>query len=303
MSEQISTELSFLFSQPIERVWTLIQNLQLLGSLSASNSFPVFAKPTRKTPLGVGSIYEGTIMGITKFTATCTKCKSSPFKKTIQWHFEYQNEQRENNLKITLYNNTSTTGTVLYWKEEFPLCYFMGKNIDQFLTLKNENTFVILEKVQKILTESSINLFQFEGCVIPGTMNDIWSYILDVNKLKKIAPLMCFDVETVSDPAGHIGSTVKVYNEQERYFYMKIEKIDMKRYKNKWMMLIGCYAGTDRIPLQKMVINLVKINNEECYLSMFNELKEPASIERIRDISFKKKYLLANLIDFFENYM
>ena len=134
-------------------------------------------------------------------------------------------------------------------------------------------------------------------------MNDIWSYILDVNKLKKIAPLMCFDVETVSDPAGHSGSTVKVYNEQERYFYMKIEKIDMNRYKNKWMMLIGCYAGTDRIPLQKMVINLVKINNEECYLSMFNELKEPASIERIRDISFKKKYLLANLIDFFENYM
>ena len=29
-----------------------------------------------------------------------------------------------------------------------------------------------------------------------------------------------------------------------RFFYMKIEKIDMKRYKNKWMMLIGCYSGT-----------------------------------------------------------
>ena len=68
-------------------------------------------------------------------------------------------------------------------------------------------------------------------------------------------------------------------------------------------MLIGCYSGTDRIPLQKMTINLVKINNEECYLSMFNELKEPAPIETMREISFKKKYLLANLIDFFGNYM
>lgn len=300
-SSTLINELTFSFSEPIDRVWSLLRDLKLVTSLSASNTYPVIPTSSNDITWTVDSIFEGNIMGVSTFVAKCVKMKTSLIKKTIKWHFTYS-DKKENYLKISLYLNTSNNGTILYWREDFPPSYFQGERIPD-IKLNNENSMLMISKIQKILKESSVDLFQFEGCVIRGDMNDVWSFVIEPQQLKKIAPLYCYDAEVIGDKVGCVGSVVKMYiDTKEKFYYTKIEKIDMKKYRNKWLIKLSCFGGTMKSPIHEVTVNIIRINQEEIYISLFHEFKEPVTQQKIKQLSQRKRYVLENLKDFIENY-
>lgn len=302
-SLEIINEFTFSFAESIDRVWTLIRDLKLLSSLSASNTFPIIDIKTYGETWVVGNIFEGNIMGFSKFCAKCIKNKIYPNYKKIKWHFTYEEQKIENYLCLTLYKNTFNCRTILLWKESFPPSYFIDKNpYNEYLEIKNKNSLIILSKIQKILEESSINLFQFEGCIIRGDMDDIWSFLIEPQKLKIIAPLYCFDAEIVDNQSNTIGRKVKIYHDSKNYSFHIITKIEKKKNCKKWLLKIDFYDEDKNKPSKEVTVNLIKINKDECYLSIFHEYKKPSTVKEIQELSKKKKYVLENLKDFLENY-
>ena len=92
-SLEIINEFTFSFAESIDRVWTLIRDLKLLSSLSASNTFPIIDIKTYGETWVVGNIFEGNIMGFSKFCAKCIKNKIYPNYKKIKWHFTYEEQK------------------------------------------------------------------------------------------------------------------------------------------------------------------------------------------------------------------
>ena len=71
---------------------------------------------------------------------------------------------------------------------------------------------------------------------------------------------------------------------------------------NKWVVIFQMYGGEPKIPMQTVVITLTKINYEECHIASFHEFKEPASLEYLKKLSDAKKYVIASIKDYLENY-
>lgn len=298
-------EFTFQFKENIERVWALVRDLDLLTTLSAGQAFPIIPKKKSENSWILGSCFEGNIIGFNNFKAQCVQSESFPFSKKIKWHFIYE-DNTELWTKLTLFKNSSDDSTVLLWHEDIAESYFLRKEKtrEEICNVKRLNSIDVLKKIKMILAESCVNLFQFEGCIIRGKMEDIWDFFINPTKLKKIAPLICFDVETCQgSPCLKEGDFVKTHffdNNTLQYSFVK--KIECKPKMNKWVLkMINTNEARDKI-FSEYTVNLIKINNEECHLSAFHEFKSKISNETIQKISAQKKYALANLKDFLENY-
>ncbi len=143
----------------------------------------------------------------------------------------------------------------------------------------------IFNKINEILCNSTIDLFQYEGGVISAKMDDIWEFVLNTIKLKKIAPLLILDGEIDLNKINEGEEIQSFYDNHNKYLFIKCKLKEKRDNWNKWFIIFNIFSGNPKISEQEVIIELTKINNNDCQLVLFTKYLEPEINENIQKIS------------------
>ena len=290
--------LSYTFAQSIERIWYVMKNFSLIEILKQEALFPIKISSENKERFKLNSIVNGKFYNNIPFTGTIIKSITLPHKKTITTLLKFGKENQIIS-KIALYKITQNNKCLITW-----VIKYKDKESKDIVNLDNyqSNWTILMKKIEKILNETSLNLFQFEGCVITANMNDIWNYCLDFSKLKKIAPLLPIEQDKENIEIKK-GETYTMKNCKKNGFYnIKIIELERKKSSNKWKLTFEAFDGIPKIPYQKVSIRLTKVNYSDCQLVINHEFKEPVEQKIISELCKEKRYLLHCLKDYLENF-
>jgi hypothetical protein len=287
------------FKQDIERVWAIIKHLELLSIINCKGHYPIVhikGKDTWKP----GNIFKGNLSGIYPFVAKVMKCINFPEKKKIDLVF-YLKKGYYFNIKIELYKVTEDNSTVLLNQVKFEKLE-LKEEIQIFL--KN-NEIKTLEKIENILEKEPINLLKYESGIISGKMEDIWNFVLDFTKIMAIAPNNNFipNIDIKSLKVGEKREVSVFQNDQIRYYDITLKCREERPGWNKWLIFCeGSGGRPTKISKHSFLLQLTKINNNECQLSLLTKYHEPIDNNEFKELSESKKYLLLSLKDYFENF-
>ena len=301
--KSISIEKTFTFQHRIDRVWYVIRDVSLICILKPDVHFPFIVKDG-KDSWNVQSEFMGKKdEKEEEFTGKCIEMKNFPQYKKIIWDITTKSGKTLQ-FQYQLFQVTEDDATILLYKLKF-------KTKENYLEFKEktkgsfEKDFKdLMEKINTTLSESSMNLFQYEGGVITGKMEDIWDLITNISKLKKIAPLINLDGdEDTNELPSKPGDISKItYDNKKGYSLAKTLIYDKRKNWNKSVFGFEAFYGEPKIPFQKVIMTLTKINNEECHISLFHDFKECATKEVITNLSSQKKYIIKCIKDYLENY-
>ena len=111
---------------------------------------------------------------------------------------------------------------------------------------------LVLERIDKILKESSNDLIQYESGVISSSMEDIWDFITNFNKLKMITPLIKFNCyEDIKE--SNFGD-ILFLNLENKKLNIKILVKNKNEKWNKWIYLLPIMKGDNKKPMQKLIV-------------------------------------------------
>lgn len=291
-------ELSYTFTQSIERVWYVMKNYSLIKILKQEVVFPI--KVINETPerFKLHSTVSGEFYNTIPFNGTIIKSINLPQMKKVTALLKFGDEHHITT-KIALYKITENNKSLITWIIKYKDIESKNMvNLDCF----QSSWEIFMRKIEKILNETSLNLFQFEGCIISANMNDIWNFCIDPSKLKKIAPLLPIESDKENIEIKK-GETYTMKNYKKNGFYnVKILELEKKKNLNKWKLTFEAFDGIPKIPYQKVSIILTKVNYNDCQLVINHEFKEPVEQKIIYDLCKEKRYLLNCLKDYLENY-
>lgn len=294
----LTIEQTFTFPHTIDRVWFVIRDVTLLCLLKPDVHFPLIPKDG-KNVWNIHAEFLGKNDSHEEYTGKCVKVKNFPQYKKIVWDIN-TTTNKFLRLKYQLFQVGDEGETVLLYKLKF------RKNED-YIEFKSKSKeliekefYELMEKINTTLNESSMNLFQYEGGVIKGSMEDIWDILTHLSKLKKIAPLIIMDGEDENKEfPPKVGDINKItYNNHKCYYLSKTLIYEKRKNWNKWVLGFEAFYGEPKIPFQKVIITLTKINSEECHISFFHDFKESASKNVLSRLSFEKKYTLKCINDY-----
>lgn len=289
------------FNHNIDRVFYIIREASIITSLIPDKTCPLILKHGNNS-WTIGSIFISKTNLFGEYNGRCVKSYNYPQKKKIAWEISVNNIPKVilsyNLYKITVKDSTALMLKVKILNEETYTKYITHKN-----TLNNFwNTFIM--KVNIILSDTNLNLFSFEACVINSTMEKIWNLVCNLSNLKKIAPSISLDCEDANislDVSPETEITISS-NNHKHTLNVKVIKIDKKNTWNKWRLSFEIKGVSNIIPTQVVFITVVKINENECQLAVFHNFKEASSKEYLQTLQDEKKYILYSIKDYLENY-
>ena len=131
-------------------------------------------------------------------------------------------------------------------------------------------------------------------------MEDIWYFLVNLKELKKIAPLIPFDNLNLTEL--NIEQIYEIYFQKTILIKIQIQFIDKKIGWNKWIIVIKIFDDEHKISANLLIMQLYKINSNECQLFIIQSFLEPVSQELIKKFSHFKIYAINSIKDYLENY-
>jgi hypothetical protein len=263
-------------------------------------NFPVIITKGKDT-FKVGNEFKGIFFGKVPYFGKVQNAINLPEIKKIEWLLNLDNNQYFM-LTIELFKVTENNSTVAIKKFQF-------ENEELNFNAEKANYKIIdnklFEKLDILLEKEPINLLKYESTIINGKMEDIWSIITNPDKLTPIAPNNNFL------PNINLRNMNKEEKKQASIFYNGvIRNLDVVlKFKeenpgwNKWLIVAEISGETPvKTPKYTLAIQLTKISNKDCQLSLLTKYLEQVDDEEFNEISNRKKYLLSSLKDYFENF-
>ena len=293
---EYSFQNSYHFKPDIERVWLIVKNFDLLSLIKNKGHYPCISTKGQDC-WKVGNEFKGNLFGDFPFIARVEENVNLPEIKKIKWLIKIQNKSFIM-IKIQLFKVTEDNTCVLLWKMKFE-----NINLNKIYEekCKQEKPNALFMKVEDILENKPVNLFQYESAILNANMIDIWNIITDSNKISAIAPNNKCLANNINISKMKVGE--KVTNSLTNFKNELVELDITLQYKeekpgwNKWLfvLLISC-------PKHTVLFQLTKINNSECQLTLISKFHESISTEEFKEISKRKKYILLSLKDYFDNF-
>ncbi len=290
-----SYQFTYHFKLPFEKMWLIIRDISVYSLItSIENYHPINTKGIENYI--VGSEFIGIILGKFPYNGKVLKVIEIPGYKKIKYCIQLQNGGylilKIEVLKVTEDNTAIAIITV-------KINQIFKENIEIF----NEKTFnENFKKIEKEIQKSLIDIIQYESGIIRGSMQDIWDFSTNPNNLKKIAPLIELDGDEEFIQPNIGDNLIIYYDNHSKKIYIKVIVLDKKENWNKWIYIIQILGGEPKIPMQKILLELTKINQSECQLLLLNTFDEPISNEIIQKICEQKKYVIKSIKDYLENY-
>lgn len=291
-------ELSSHLCHSISRVWFIIRDASLISLLSSSTHFPLIVKEGKNT-WHIDSEFQCKHNDI-EYTGKCIKVKNFPQYKKITWQIQVQSKTMFS-VQYSLYQVIDDDSTVLIYKIKFNEKETYTK-WNQFFKVEQQNEFnTLIDKINTTLTDSSLNLIQYEGDVIRSSLNEVWECFFNMDLLKKVAPKLGFAVEREGNAKEHnVGDIIKItYDNKSKFYLCKITMINKHENWNKWIYGFDALYGQPKIPYQKCVVTMTKVNEDEVHLAFFHEFKEAVDHNKIALLSKDKKYFIKSLKEYF----
>ena len=288
------------FKQDIERVWLIIRNFDLLSLLNNKGHYPCISTKGQDT-WKVGNEFKGNLFSIAPFIARVEKTINLPEMKTVKWLFNLD-KKRYTSIKFELFKVTEDNTTIILWKVKSEY----SQDIEKFNNQCKPDTINgLFKKVEELLESEPINLFQYESGIINGKMDDIWNLVTDFNKLTAIAPNNnCFpNINIGKMKIGEQITTSSFLNNKFYTFNITLEYKEDRKGWNKWLFVLLISSEIPhQHPKHTVLLQLTKINEEECQLTFMSKFHEPIDTRKFQDISKRKKYLLLSIKDYFDNF-
>ena len=288
------------FKQNIERVWNILKNFEMILILNNSNHYPCIMKIGSNT-FTLGNIFEGKFFALYDFHAKVLREKNFPELKKLETIF-YLEDGEIFKLKIILYKVTKDDSCVLNWISKYAQKF--GENLIFQIKSKFKGK-ELFQKIENILEKQPIDLYQYESGIIQGKMEDIWEVLTDNSKLFSIAPNnKCFVPININNvKVGDIVNVSMNIKGIEGALEIKLDLKEEKKGWNKWIFVYSILGGQPfKVPRQSVFVQLTKINKVETQLSVFTKIYDPINNEIFKHLSYKKKYVINSLKDYFENF-
>lgn len=297
---ELFDEITYHFRVNISKVFCLIRNFELLIEFNTEH-YPVVVTKGSNT-FSPGSEFCGMFLGVVPFTGRVDKYENFISFIKLVWVLT---TSLDHNIKITakLYKVTEDDTCVLLWRVK---CSPLGDENEFFTThLKKGLTILTKELCHKIetkLLESKIFL-QYESGIIRGKMEDIWEIVTDYNKLNLVVPNnnCMLDVNFKgAKPGQDIKAVSNKGGKKVEYNIHIVINSTIKGW-NKWLLV---YKTNDKsnFPDQYAAVELIQLDENECYLALINKVLSDIDSEDLKDISERKKYIINELKNYFENF-
>ena len=292
---------TYYFKQDIERVWMLLRCFDIISLISNEGHYPCIFLKGQDT-WKVGNIFKGNLYGIFPFIAKVEKSINLPDIKKLKWIFNI----KDNDcfiIKLEFFKVTGDNTTVVLEKIMFEK-YDIYQEADE--KIKKSKKMQIFKHIEKILEKEAINLLTYESGIIKGQMKDIWDIITDFNKLTAIAPNnnhfpnICLKDLKIGE---EIETNIFHNNKEIEKLYVTLKSRYDKPGWNKWLIVCEISGGfPTKVSRHISMLQLTKINDSECQLSLLTKYHEPIDNKEFKIISDRKKYLLLSIKDYFENF-
>ena len=295
----ITLQNTYHFSHDIERVWSIIRNFELLTILSNEGHFPCINIKGKDT-WTKGNIFKGNFYKFCPYIAKVEKTVNLPETKVIKWMFKSIEDKCYFSMKFSLYKVTQDYSTVLLRKIKFE------KKLTNFEEKSNDiKSNKIFKSIDDLLENETISLLKYESGIIKGKMEDIYNIISDSNKLTAIAPnnYIIPNIKIKDLKIGEKKQVSIIKNEKVIKFDIVLKCKEINPGWNKWNIALEASGGEPKkIPKHCSLLQLTKINNDECQLILLTKFFEPINCQEYNEYTLKKKYLILSLKDYFENF-
>ena len=288
------------FKQDIGRVWFFIKNFDCLSLISNDGHYPCVNIKGKDT-WNIGNIFKGNLHKMYPFIARVEKNMNFPEMKKIKWLFYNIKDNYYFEIKLSLFQVTEDNSTVLLKKIKFE------KNdiISQEEAKNIFNSVNLYKHIEDLLDNDPINLLRYESGIINGKMEDIYNVISDTSKISAIAPnnhiMPNFSLKDLK--VGEKKEVSLLKDNKIEVFYITLKCKETIPGYNKWVLAMEITGGQQKkIPKHTSLIQLTKINNNECQLIMLTKYHEPINCKEFNNNCNKKKYIIMSIKDYFENF-
>ena len=291
---------SYLFKQDIERVWLIVKNFDLLALINNKGNYPCISDKGQDTWI-IGNEFKGNLFGLFPFKARVEKCVNLPDMKKIKWLFNIKNKDYLL-IKIELFKVTGDNTCALYMKIKLENTQYL-KKVEKIF--KDETPTLLFKNIEEILEKEPINLFQYESGIINAKMEEVWNIVTNFNSLSAIAPnnniLPNINIGEMSK--GETKTVLFYCDNQLQEIDITLQHKDERKGWNKWLfVLLISYGVSSKQPKQTILIQLTKINKEECQISFISKFHDSIDTKKFKEMAKRKKYILLSLKDYFDNF-
>ena len=278
----------------IDRVWLVARNFLRISIINGRKHFPPIVTKG-KDSFTTGNEFEGRIFGIIPYVGKVIKVLNFSQLRKITWELNTSLNEKII-IKSIVYQVTKDNTSLLRIKSKY--------NSDRINNYMNYGEFKyeyidILKKIEKLLDESSLELFQYESAIINAKMEDLFYFITNGEKVNKLFPninLLRINLLNIK-----VGDIFTVVSKNHEIFNIKVIQLDKKEGVKNWVLTVELIDGKPFVAKQIIKYNFWKINNYECQISIKHEFIEKISPEILENLSLRKKSFLKLLQNYYLN--
>ena len=295
-----SIQNSYHFKKDIESIWLVIRSFDMLSMLSNVYNYPCIILKGKDT-WEEGNEFKGIILGMAPFVAKVNECMILPEIKKIEWLLNLNNNEYFI-LGIELFKVTEDNTTVVLKQFKYETEALKKKTEKSDYKMYDN---ILFENIELILNNNPINMLKYESTVLNGKMEDIWDIITDYSKFTSIAPNNNYlpNINIRNLKKDEKVQTKSFYNNEIINFELILKYKEENPGWNKWLIVLELSAiSPTKIPRHTVAIQLIKISDKKCQLSLFTKFLESIDNQEYEKYSDKKKYLLNSFKDYFDNF-
>ena len=278
----------------IDRVWLVARNFLRISIINGRKHFPPIVTKG-KDSFTTGNEFEGRIFGILPYIGKVIKVLNYSQLRKITWELNTSLNEKII-IKSIVYQVTKDNTSLLRIKSKYN-----SERINNYMNFGEfKYEYVdILKKIEKLLDESSLELFQYESAIINAKMEDLFYFITNGEKVNKLFPnINLLRINLLNIKVGEIFTVV---SKNKEIFNIKVIQLDKKEGVKNWVLTLELIDGKPFVAKQIIKYNFWKINNYECQISIKHEFIEKISPEILENLSIRKKSFLKQLQNYFLN--
>lgn len=286
-----SQKLSHRFEYDIDRVWNFIKNVKRTQeAFSDVRSEPEFTKGSESYE--VGSEYSFVWRNYLRLNFIVLGIIDEKDFKQQHLKIEVDITNVRYDFIYNFYRLTSDNSTLMKWEWIFEGekgIKLTPKHIDAVMA---DRKFMI-ERFDKYLKESAVDLIQTESDLIPCEFKYLWKIITNWSIFKKIVPDICDECSYNDDPLK-VGTILTI--KKDNYICMlRVTKSEMNKEKGEADYRLISIDSKPKQPQQEICFKITEINEINCLLIFKHVYHESIKADQLRMGSKMKKKILKKL--------
>lgn len=297
-------EVAYAFNYDINRVWYVVKDhciwAKLIGDQVSDYEFQV-----GNDTYTVGNEFSCTWYGVSETHTKCVQIdEDTDNYKFASWKVNILNIEVQYYMNFYLYADTFDKSTVIIWEismedsEKVPI-------IDEMIQGYKNSIAEIFERISENFEKvsSTQNVSQYESIFINAEQDKVWDLMTNWKQLKTICPLIANDVEYDGENVK-LGTKLKLTlkkNKCTSVCFLQTTSVSSSPNDYKWGYTLTCYDAIPKVPKQEIVFNVIKVNEQNTFLTFTHDFKEFINNEVLNFLSNDKKEILKCLKVFLES--